>query len=116
MNRHTKDQPQFRKGQTVRFQDNSCWKPAVITDQHDQPKSYTIQTPYGNTYLGNAKHLLRTNENFENVSLDDEMTFEHSNGDTNINQENQWNYSDKLYTTRSGRTVRPPIRYKDYVR
>jgi hypothetical protein len=39
--RHAKVQPQFRKGQTVCFQDNSCWKPAVITDQHDQPRSYT---------------------------------------------------------------------------
>lgn len=47
--RHAKDKTQFRKGQTVRFQDNNRWKPAVITDQHDQPRSYTIQTPYGNT-------------------------------------------------------------------
>jgi hypothetical protein len=69
MNRHTKDQPQFRKGQTVCFQDNSRWKPAVITYQHDQPRSYTIQTPYGNTYRRNAKHLIRTNENFETLNL-----------------------------------------------
>jgi hypothetical protein len=67
--RHAKDQPQFRKGQTVRFQDNSRWKPAVITYQHDQPRSYTIQTPYGNTYRRNAKHLIRTNENFEILNL-----------------------------------------------
>ena len=111
--RHAKDQPQFRKGQTVRYLANSRWKPAVITNQHDQPRSYTFQTPYGNKYRRNANHLTRTNENFENISLDNEIAFEHSNGDTNINKENQSNNSEKLYTTRSGRTVRPPIRYKD---
>ena len=81
---------------------NNIW--CIDADQHDQPRSYTIQTPYGNTYHRNAKHLIRTNENFENISLDDEMTFEH--GDTNINQENQSNNFKKLYTTRSGRTVK----------
>ena len=66
--------------------------------------------------VGMRSILLRTNENFENVSLEDEMTFEHSNRDRNANQENQSNNSEILYTTRSGRTVRPPIRYKYYVR
>lgn len=68
--------------------DKSRWKPAVITNQHYQPTSYTIQTQYENK---NAKHLTRTSEN---VSLDNEMTFEHSNGDTNISKE----YQSKNYT------------------
>ncbi|CAC5369073.1 unnamed protein product [Mytilus coruscus] len=109
-----KKQQKFSKGQTVRYQDNNRWKPAVITDQHDQPRSYTIQTPYGNTYRRNTKHIMKTNENFENVSLDDEIQYELPNEDTVIEKEKSDN-SEQPYTTRSGITIRPPIIYKDYV-
>ncbi|CAC5418933.1 unnamed protein product [Mytilus coruscus] len=79
----------------------------------NMPRSYTIQTPYGNTYRRNTKHIIKTNENFENVSLDDEIPYELPNEDTVIEKEKSDN-SEQPYTTRSGRTIRPPIRYKDY--
>ncbi|CAC5382214.1 unnamed protein product [Mytilus coruscus] len=111
---HAKKQQKFSKGQTVRYQHNNRWKPAIITKQHDQPRSYTIQTPFGNMYRRNTKHILKTNENFENVSLEDEIPYELPNEDTVIDKEKSDN-SEQPYTTRSGRTIRPPVRYKDYV-
>lgn len=61
---HAKKQQKLSKGQTVRYQHNNRWKQAIITKQHDQPPSHTVQP----------------------------------------------------YTTRSGRTIRPQVRYKDYVK
>lgn len=47
-------------GRRVRVKDN--WQPAVVMRKHDNPRSAIVQTPDGNTYRRNRRHLLKTRE------------------------------------------------------
>ena len=53
------------------------WRPAVVTAQRDEPRSYDILTSSGQHYRRNRHHLRRTTHstqmNSETDSLDDEQ-------------------------------------------
>lgn len=94
----------------VRFQlqPQGKWQPGKIV-QHDNinPKSFVVQTPEGQEYRRNRRHLMKTEEKFEEQSHSDENEIpDIPNDNVNINKP-----IDKSCTTRSGRIVKRPVRF-----
>ena len=47
----------LKPGDRVRYRSGKLWLPAVIVEISEHPRSYTIQTPQGQTYRRNRVHL-----------------------------------------------------------
>lgn len=54
--------PLLMEGEKVRVRVKGNWQPAVVVRRHDNPRSVIVQTPDGNTYRRNRRHLLKTRE------------------------------------------------------
>ena len=108
---------ELKPGDTIRVQSEKKWEPGVVVQKADTPRSYHVQTQRG-SYRRNRKHLMKTNENPTNIDRD--LDFDDQGGEQVENNtqsiEPQENASGaKPYVTRSGRVVRIPERFKDYV-
>ncbi len=57
-----KQLPPVADGEKVRVKIRNNWQPAIVLRSHEQPRSYEIQTPDGNTFRRNRRHLLKTRE------------------------------------------------------
>lgn len=117
--RNAKSQNQFKEGQSVRYQESGKWKKAMITKKCDTPRSYILENEHGQSYRRNSKNIRNSNENFEFNKFDeetDDIELSKTN-DIELSKQDKETATDSnhLYTTRSGRQVRPPIRFQDYV-
>ncbi len=54
--------PPIADGEKVRVKVRNNWQPAIVLRSHEKPRSYVIQTPDGNTFRRNRRHLLKTRE------------------------------------------------------
>ena len=116
----SKNLSKLNPGDTVRVQNDKKWEPGVVVENATTPRSYHVQTERGR-YRRNRKHLKKTKEKPINIERDDyddrfEENIEADNEQTNVPQGVQGDTSGtKPYVTRSGRVVKVPVRFKDYV-
>ena len=119
--------PEIKPHATVRIRMGKTWEPATVTAQHAAPRSYVVSTPDGTAYRRNSRHLFLTNEPpvvSTGPPLDEAVippvsatpAVPVSNAESALPAANE---SSPLPTqakcTSSGRIVRVPARYKDYV-
>ena len=108
---------ELKPGDTIRVQKEKKWQPGVVVQKADTPRSYHVQ-PQPGSYRRNRKRIMKTNENPTNIDRD--LDFDDQGGeqveDNTQSMEPQGNASGaQPYVTRSGRVVRIPVRFKDYV-
>lgn len=59
-NRGTKRLPELGPGATVHMETAQGWRPAVVTAERGEPRSYNIVTSSGQQYRRNRRHLRKT--------------------------------------------------------
>ena len=111
-------------GEEVHIQTKSGnWRPAKVLGQHSTPRSYTVRAKDGNEYRRNRRHLLKlrtpqyTNEETSGEASTTSEDRECDNGAESepiTNQRPTANQlapvmGNELYTTRSGRVVKPRV-------
>ena len=128
--------PPLRPGDTVRirqpaFRGGNWDKTAIVSTNHNAPRSYIVTTPDGRKYRRNRRQLLRTSEtSFRSPDVSPEVpddiitptmepppepppAMEISAPHPNIPPDGNITPS-STNTTRSGRVIKQPIRYRDY--
>ncbi len=116
---HAKPLPVLSPGDTVHMQTRRCWEPAVVIQQRDEPRSYTVQTPAGKTLRRNRRHLRRIHPSLlKDTHLDEQIDSEVTPSqtpesdpppnDTPDNTPPASMDNDPTCYTRSGRAVRQP--------
>uniref|UniRef100_A0A8C7ZN50 Gypsy retrotransposon integrase-like protein 1 n=1 Tax=Oryzias sinensis TaxID=183150 RepID=A0A8C7ZN50_9TELE len=115
--------PVLSPGDTVHMQIRRGWEPAVIVHQREEPRSYTVRTPSGNTLRRNRRHLRKTNSSLfkdTTLNLDSDGLFSQNpeSVDPPACDSPQKSSSESMentapYFTRSGRAVIRPARYRD---
>ena len=137
---HAKHLPTLQKGERIRIQMGSHWKPGVVTEHAETPRSYRIRTDEGRENRRNRRALMKSPESGSSATdisphhesptvraNDHSPSLEAANqtipsvGEpTSTSQEQGEIYSSEeeisepLKISR-GRTVRRPLRFKDYV-
>ena len=117
--RGAKSLPQLNPGDQIRVRNENKWEPGTVEQRADTPRSYVIQTEKGQKLRRNRRHLLKTSENRseepeifydcqENISSKNSSNFVEQPS-SNISQ------SDSKKYTSSGRQVKMPMRFDDYV-
>ncbi|MCG7876437.1 MAG: RNase H-like domain-containing protein [Candidatus Thiodiazotropha endolucinida] len=104
-------------GDTIRVQNEKHWEPGIVVQNATTPRSYHVQTKRGQ-YRRNRKHLMKTNEkpiNFDRDYDDDDQREENVDDSRQSDEPQGDTQGAKPYVTRSGRVVRIPTRFKDYV-
>lgn len=113
-NKHTKPLPNVHKGDTVYFKHkpNSVWVPGKISETSSEPRSFVIHSPQGE-FRRSRQHILKPVAHAEVLP---------GNINNNINNTTNQNVNvpnpstnDRTVMTRSGRVVKPPARFDDYV-
>ena len=116
--RTAKELPPLKEGEVVRLKEGSKWKPARVTQILPSPRSYEVETEKG-VYRRNRRHLLKTEESQTPDVTTDDVPMEIESdaapvATTPDNQEMQPVEMPVTTTTRFGRTIREPERFKDY--
>jgi hypothetical protein len=112
----TRELPPLNKGDVVRVRHNNNWLRGIVDSKHlSGPRSYNVMTEDGGTLRRNRKHIIRTREEAPscNPPLDDDSHDTLSHSAPSTVQPAPILTSQK--TTRSGREVKLPVRFKDYV-
>ncbi|KAL9979645.1 hypothetical protein ACROYT_G017335 [Oculina patagonica] len=115
-----KELPPLKEGEVVRVKEGRKWNPARVTQVLPSPRSYKVETENGE-YRRNRRHLLKTGESqTQDVTTDDDLT-ETGSESTSVaatpeHPETQPVVTPTTTTSRSGRTIREPERFKDYVK
>ena len=115
-----KELPPLKEGEVVRVKEGSKWKPARVTQVLPSPRTFKVETENGE-YGRNRRHLLKTGESqTQGVTTDDDLMETRSEptpvAATPEHPETQPVEMSTTVTTRSGRTIREPERFKDYVK
>ena len=110
-------------GQRVRVQnpDTHIWEPAVVTKVRNEPKSYEVTTPNGSVLRRNRAHIREiplketTKIQPKKVRFMDEPNNSPTPKPASVvkNQPTNCGQEGTTMTTRSGRAVRMPTRYRD---
>lgn len=104
--RNSSKLPNLNIGDTVRVQQkDGTWKPAVVTQKTQEPRSYIVRTPMGELRR-NRKHLLKTKEDPPNLEPPDLDHVSHKRS-----QQLDENPQTVVQQSRSGRMIRQPRRY-----
>ncbi|CAC5362482.1 unnamed protein product [Mytilus coruscus] len=104
----SKPLPELQLNDTIRFQHNpkGKWDQGTVVRNNNTPNSYVIETPEGQIFKRNRKHLLRTKEDkIEQTSLEEAIENNHNDFD-NITDEQSLEPS----VRRSERSVKKPTR------
>ena len=119
----TKNLPILKPNDTVWYQSKQSWEPAVVLNHHPVPRSYNIRTAEGTTLRRNRRHLKKNNEDPPDVTTTIENSFTTDDSASAVN--NQVPHVVNVEPpharavplnekrTRSGRVVRPPVRYSN---
>ena len=140
----SKELPTVYQGEKVRVRQGDKWNPAVITGLAETPRSFYVKTPNRNSYRRNRKHILNTEEEQSDLAEFDDFDVKVENHEdrpmpvvqpaeltTSFNHQStfvaQPPESERPATritesqvqsplkTRSGRVIKKPIRFKDYI-
>ncbi|PJE77411.1 hypothetical protein CI610_03666 [invertebrate metagenome] len=123
--KHAQCLPSLMPGDAVRMRVQKTWEPAVVQQRHTTPRSYVVQTPNGRSYRRNRNHLLKTPEEPPVIigpDVDDDVkptVTPNCKPTTNpavTSTMNTQNALPDVKTTSSGRVVKEPGRFKDYVK
>lgn len=123
--RKAKEYSPLRDGEVIRVSEGNKWKPARVTQVLHSPRSYMVETERGE-YRRNRRHLLRTkesdpgNHSYTGSPIDEDLTdTEVEPASVIVAHENPVTPPTGMsmaITPRSGRTIREPQRFKDYVK
>ena len=110
--RGAREAPEVHPGDIIRVQRGHQWEAAVVTGSHSSPRSFTVQQG-GRTLRRNRRHLRLSKEPlpasaFEPDEMEDSTT-------SPVADEPPAPAKEEAYVKSSGRTVRRPARYNDYV-
>jgi transposase InsO family protein len=123
-NKTAKPLNELEVGQDILFKkkiSDECWKKGIIVDKDKSPRSYIVEDECGHQYRRNRQHLCISRQQLLN-SVDysnDVDEFGECESFYDAEQDDIQNSSsshtietphNSLYTTRSGRTVKPPLR------
>ena len=120
----TKLLPELKPGDVIRYQKGRLWMPAVVIGKHSTPRSYNIKTGNGNTLRRNRRHLRKTIEvpppppapDLDDFVCEDNHSAATADGPSvdqpPVAPQPQVGRSTET-RTRSGRIVRPPLRFRD---
>ncbi|CAC5393321.1 unnamed protein product [Mytilus coruscus] len=109
MDKSSKPLPELQPNDTTRFQHNpkGKWDQGTVVRNNNTPNSYVIETPEGQIFKRNRKHLLKTKEDkIEQTSLEEANENNHNDFD-NITDEHSLEPS---FVRRSERSVKKPTR------
>jgi hypothetical protein len=114
--------PPLQEGDAVRVKHNSQWLPAVVLEQHATPRSYIVATEDGSTLRRNRRHLNRTSESpvASQPTVDDDYPMSAASPSATplpcetTSSTSSASSSLPSGVTRSGRTIKPPVRFSDY--
>jgi hypothetical protein len=117
--RNARDLPPLKPGDVVRVRQDSELTRGVVTSVHQSPRSYVVETERGSTLRRNRRHLHPTTEPRPDTRpMDDQLpTQSHVDQPPRIQtvQNNRPRGILKQTVTPSGRSVKPPVRFSDYV-
>lgn len=109
--KHSQSLPTLEKGERIRMRDGKKWKPAKVTSNEIEPRSYIVQTREGRKYRRNRSHLLKSKEhnNWQLRDREEERSVSTEQSDeTDRETIGQPEDMSKHYITRSGRVSKPP--------
>ena len=114
----------------MRVQRGKEWDPAVVAAVHKSPRSYEVQQG-SQTLLKNSRHLRASKEPRPRSTpgrddLDEIPPYQDQDSSASVSADDQHpepqessieplNKPHKPYVTASGRVVRKPVKYRDYV-
>ena len=113
--RNTKPLKPLKPGDQVRIRsDKKRWEPGFVESKCPEPRSFNIKTDSGSILRRNREHILKTEEN---RTKQQQFDLEDVNHDDNIVhvQEPAQPIPLGQKTTASGRVVRMPKRFEDFV-
>jgi len=134
--RHSKELQPLAMGDTVRVRDKTSWRPALLLGEANSPRSYNVQLPSGRVAKRNRRFLLRTNEQDiyrhpgpsdefmdsqepqRGQSVSDDPPGHHDQEVSEsqpVTNGHNVNSSPGTTVTRTGREVKLPQRYNEYV-
>lgn len=114
----------LKPNENVLMRNNNKWSPATVEDQHESPRSYILKDNTGRKFHRNRKHIRPTKTQIQDTEPSEPMTHEIP-PTFKLTREVQDQQSRKTAdtkadipkgaTTRSGRVIMQPLRFKDYV-
>ena len=113
--RNTKPLKPLKPGDQVRIRsDKKRWEPGFVKSKCPEPRSFNIKTESGSILRRNREHILKTEEN---RTKQQQFDLEDENHDDSIVhvQEPAQPIPLGQKTTASGRVVRMPKRFEDFV-
>ena len=117
--RGAKSLPQLNPGDQIRVRNENKWEPGTVEQRADTPRSYVIQTEKGQKLRRNRRHLLKTSENRSEepeIFYDCQENISSKNSSNFVEQpSSKISQSDSKKYTSSGRQVKMPMRFDDYV-
>ena len=132
--RSSKPLDNLSDGDDVYVQRDGKWQPAVIMSKADTPRSFNIMTEDGAQYRRNRVHLRKTYDRVAQTSppeksakspfkeeikanspIRNEQLQQHETTEVNHETLSSTGGTASPVKTRSGRIIRKPVRYKDYI-
>ncbi|KAJ8975158.1 hypothetical protein NQ317_014532 [Molorchus minor] len=127
---------EFNIGENALVRRDKIWEPSKIIKKHQSPRSYIIQDQRGNILRRNSAHLGPSQNEYKLCADPDglidiannekEKIFKSDSGPDSVSQTVKENISvpisvsaqnsESATTTRSGRNIKVPERFKDFVR
>jgi hypothetical protein len=136
--------PSLQPGDVVRVQHEGEWQRGMVTAKHATPRSYIVETEHGSSLRRNRRHLIKTCEDpplclppveddglgvqtaapstktpsHSPPSAQRELTGSTSakpSSSASSTSRGTLKSSNTPLTTRSGRVIKPPVRFKDFV-
>ena len=113
--RGAKPLPELNPGDPIRVRNENLWEPGMVESKADTPRSYNISTDRGQRLRRNRRHLMKTTEN----RVPEPDVFyecqEEIQNDSSISNNNISNQDATKKFTSSGREVKIPKKYEDFV-
>lgn len=115
--RRSRPLPPLQPGDAVRVQNGQSWQAAKVIAAHPSPRSYNIETNMGTKLRRNRRDLISTREDppvcARPVDEDEPPVTSPpvTRSDTSKNNVRP----SPCIRTASGRTVKPPVRFRDYI-
>ena len=131
--RSSKGLKSLEPGQNVAILHDKKWIPGTVLNKHPTPRSYVVETSSGSKLRRNRQHINTTQADLQRGEIRDPGTLlryetrrnNTENPDINENQPVQHETRSSVQpdqcaktvvnVRRSGREIKPPVRFKDYV-
>ena len=111
--RNAKTLPTLSQGDMVRMRNGPRWEPAVVVAQDPNPRSFIVERNQ-KQYRRNRKHLMKTNEESIPPAVKEPIEDE-GNGEEDTQPVENPPSTSAPVSKISGRTIKRPQKYDDYV-